>query len=68
MNELENTEVERATYSEIECAHRIGVATVTLFRWRQAGMIPYVKVGRRILYRREAIDAWLAKREHATAT
>jgi excisionase family DNA binding protein len=47
-----------------EAANHIGVSVGTLSVWRCTGRysIPYLKVGRKILYRREDLDAWLNSR------
>jgi excisionase family DNA binding protein len=52
-----------ATLSEREAAKRIGIAEITLYRLRKAGKVPYVRAGRRVLYRRSALDAWLERNE-----
>lgn len=50
-------------------AERLGVATQTLRNWRMQGRGPTgFKVGRRVMYRREAVEAWLAEQEAATAS
>lgn len=47
-----------------EAAAYLGVAPQTLTIWRcvKRYAIPYIKVGSRIRYRREDLDAWLASR------
>ena len=48
-----------------ETAAELHVCTRTLDRWRQIGEGPPVtKLGRRILYRRSSLQAWLRGREH----
>lgn len=42
-----------------ELATELGVSTVTLRRWD----IPGVRLGNRMLYRREAVREWLLTRE-----
>lgn len=50
-----------------EVAAEIGMCTRTLDRWRALGMGPPVtKLGRRILYRRSSLAAWLARQEQTT--
>ena len=42
------------------------VSLVTIRRWTSSGYIPHVKLGLRMVrYRKEDIDAWLAKRATA---
>jgi excisionase family DNA binding protein len=51
-----------------ECAAELGVADATLARWHTEGNAPpFVKIGKRILYRRAAVQAWLASRETGKA-
>ena len=47
-----------------EAAEYLGVAQQTLTIWRcvKRYNIPFVKVGSRVKYRREDLDAWLASR------
>lgn len=52
-----------------EAAKYIGVAPQTLAIWRCAKRydIPFVKVGSRVKYRKEDLDAWLASRTVGTS-
>jgi excisionase family DNA binding protein len=44
-----------------ELATELGIPVKTLAEWRSRGLGPaYVKVGRHVRYRREAIDDWEA--------
>jgi excisionase family DNA binding protein len=44
-----------------ELATELGIPVKTLAEWRSRGLGPaYVKVGRHVRYRREAIDEWEA--------
>lgn len=48
-----------------ETAAELKVCERTLDRWRMLGEGPPVtKLGRRVLYRRSSLQAWLAQREH----
>lgn len=49
---------------EREVARLAGLSPRTLKRWRdmRSGP-PFVKLGRKILYRRDAVSAWLLSRE-----
>jgi excisionase family DNA binding protein len=43
-----------------DAAEYIGVATSTLAKWRITGEGPkYARVGKRVLYLREDLDAWM---------
>ncbi|QIK82636.1 AlpA family transcriptional regulator [Sanguibacter sp. HDW7] len=53
-----------------EVAEVIGISKATLRTWRTHGRGPVgFKVGgRRVMYRRTAVEAWLAEQEAATAS
>lgn len=52
-----------------DAAEAVGVSENTLRAWRSRGVGPVgFKVGRRVMYRREAVEAWLAEQEAATAS
>jgi hypothetical protein len=52
-----------------EAAAELKVCGRTLDRWRRLGEGPPVtKIGRRVLYRRESLEAWLRAREHQGST
>lgn len=56
---------ELLTFDEV--SELIGVSVGTLRNWRNANVgIPSFKVGRRVVYRRSAIDQWLNEQEKAT--
>ena len=49
---------------EAEAAAELGLQASTLRFWRWQGRGPaYVKVGRKVLYSRNAIEQWLSDRE-----
>lgn len=46
-----------------QVASRTGVAVSTLRHWRQAGTgPPFVRIGRRVIYRAGDVDAWIEDR------
>jgi hypothetical protein len=48
-----------------EAAAELKICERTLDRWRQLGEGPPItKLGRRVLYRRSSLQAWLCGREH----
>lgn len=48
-----------------DAAAELKVCRRTLDRWRQLGEGPPItKLGRRVLYRRKSLEAWLSAREH----
>ena len=54
--------------TEEEAARELGVCTKTLKRWHALGAGPAVtRLGRRVLYRRATLAAWLVSRERPTA-
>jgi excisionase family DNA binding protein len=61
--------VTRDLLSRREAAAYIGVAEQTLAIWASTGRyhLPYIRVGRKAMYRREDLDAWLESRT-ATST
>lgn len=51
-----------------EAATYLGYSPKTLEKWRKNGEGPaFVRIGSRVRYRKEALDAWIAAREVATA-
>ncbi|QXE36944.1 helix-turn-helix domain-containing protein [Streptomyces sp. GMY02] len=53
------------TTSEVAAYLRKPVATVRGWRYRKVGPIGF-RLGRDVVYRRTAVDAWLAERERAS--
>ncbi len=54
--------------SRTELAAELGVCERTLIRWSERGEAPRVSmIGRRPMFRRAAINAWLASREQPVA-
>lgn len=58
------------TLTPKEAAKLLGVSTRTLSRWHALRVGPArCKIGRKVLYRREAVNVWLAQNEtHPTRT
>lgn len=51
-----------------QLAADLGICVKTLDRWHRLGEgPPRVKLGRRVLYRRTSVAAWLASREQTAA-
>jgi excisionase family DNA binding protein len=55
------TKVELLNAGELAQFLRVSLATVRL--WTMRGDLPAVKLGRRVLYRRDRIEAWVRTRE-----
>ena len=52
-----------------DAAHYIGLAPQTLAKFRGTGESPpYHKIGRRVMYDRETLDAWLAERRRRSTS
>lgn len=60
MNEKHMTTVEAARY--------LNLSPGTLKKWRCTGEqdIPFLKIGRRVIYKKADVDAWLVKHERNT--
>lgn len=54
----------RAAFNNAQAAEYLGISPTTLSIWRctKRYAIPYIRVGNRIRYRKEDLDAWLASR------
>lgn len=50
--------------TDIQAAKILHVSPGTLSVWRSTGRyrLPFVKIGRKVFYRRSDLDAWLEKR------
>ncbi|WP_218644557.1 helix-turn-helix domain-containing protein [Thiomicrorhabdus cannonii] len=46
-----------------ETAKQLGVTIGTLATWRNTGRnnLPFVKIGRKVMYRQSDIESWIAK-------
>ena len=44
-------------------AAQMSISTRKLWNMTKAGEVPHVRIGRRVMYRPEALRAWLAKLE-----
>ena len=59
-----DTKLLSAWLTRKELAQELGVTASTLARWHTEGSAPpCTKVGKKILYRREAVQQWLISRE-----
>jgi excisionase family DNA binding protein len=55
--------------TEEETAALLRCSVPTLRRWRRLGTGPaFIKSGRKVLYRRTTLDAWLSEREATRPT
>ena len=46
-----------------ELAEALGVARATVYDWTHDRKIPFIKVGRRVMFRPRTIEKWLKDRE-----
>jgi excisionase family DNA binding protein len=53
----------RRTITVKEAADYIGVSKDTIYELSKRKQIPCIRVGRRILFRREALDNWMEGKE-----
>lgn len=53
----------RTTMTAIEVAEYIGVCIDTVYSMVREKQIPHIKVRRRIFFRKDTIDAWMANQE-----
>ena len=51
-----------------ELAQRLRIPTGTLRHWVLIRYIPFVKLGRRIYFDSEVVDAWIQRRAHPGRT
>ncbi len=47
--------------SKREAARLLGISERTLHTWMKRGIVPAVKVGRRVLFSVESLRAWVAR-------
>ena len=50
-----------------ELAEWLRMPRATLYNWVSEGKLPYVKVGPRLRFKAQQIEAWILEREHAAA-
>lgn len=45
-----------------QTAEYLGLSVGTIYQWRSQHKIPYIKVGRKVRFRKEQLEQWLAER------
>jgi len=45
-------------FNRVEAAAYLGVSTRTLHRYTKRGLLTHIRIGRRVLYKREWLDAF----------
>ena len=67
-NATEKSRTSKGFLSLQEAASYLDVAVDTMYQWRTKGIGPAaLKIGNRVKYRRETLDAWIADQEQAEA-
>jgi excisionase family DNA binding protein len=55
------TELDRLSVNRREAAAMLGISERLLWTWTNAGTIPHVRIGTRVLYPVEQLRLWLSK-------
>ncbi len=59
--------MEKVTMEAAEVAEYLGLSKDAVYRLRREGKLPYIRLGeRRILFRKDSIDRFLAEQEQAS--
>jgi len=45
-----------------QASEYLGITVGTIYQWRSQHKIPYIKVGRRVKFKKEQLDQWLTER------
>lgn len=56
----------RTTLTVREAAERLGVHEDTIYNMVKSKQIPHIRARRRILFRAETLDQWMAQQEQAS--
>ncbi len=56
-------DVDSLTLSAAQAAKALGICRTTLHKLTVGGEIPHLRIGRRLLYRPEALRQWVARQE-----
>ncbi|MFD6210204.1 helix-turn-helix domain-containing protein [Peribacillus frigoritolerans] len=59
----ERKAIERQTITVQETAAYLGISKDLVYAMAKAGELPAVKIGRRILFRKESLDRWMQAQE-----
>ena len=61
------SDAQPAALSRREASGFLGISERTLWTLTKAQSVPHLRIGSRVLYRRAALEAWLASREIGVA-
>jgi excisionase family DNA binding protein len=50
-------------YTIEDMIEKFGVDQKTLYNWRKAENLPFIKIGKQIYFREEAVNQWLLEKE-----
>lgn len=59
----ENHTVGRCTLTAQEVANYLGLSVDTVYMMVREKEIPFCRIGRRILFKRDSVDRWFAEKE-----
>ncbi len=45
-----------------QAAEYLGLSVGTMYQWRSQHKVPYIKVGRKVKFKKDQLDQWLADR------
>jgi excisionase family DNA binding protein len=60
---IEQSKIERSTLTVIEAALYLGISKNLMYQLVRENRIPAIRIGRRILFKRDSIDRWLSNQE-----
>ena len=63
-----NESGERVAWNAAEAARALGIGRRKLWEWTNRGLIPHVRIGRRVVYPVAAVEAWLEGRDYLCAS
>ena len=55
--------IKRSTLTANEVAEYLGISTDTVYKLAREKVIPHVKIGQRVLFKKDRIDRWMDMRE-----
>jgi excisionase family DNA binding protein len=61
---MSSTANEKATLTEQEFCKRVGISRTTAWRMREAGKLPFCRVGDKVIYLPRHIEEFLTNCEH----
>lgn len=65
MTKIQLETIKRSTLEAKEVAVYLGLSVDSIYKLAREKEIPHVKVGRRLLFKKDSIDRWLSEMEEA---